>query len=239
MFRVRGYYNRFNSADPVMRFILLAGVILVVVILIPRFPGLGAGVDCEGMTIPEITGNNQSILATTVDPSALTLELVPEKNPILSGESLMLDVHFYNASMAPLTLFISPQDSVFRYTQQEPGLEFSIQQITAQGTQVLGEPLTSHPAVPVRQSYDPKELRVLGPRSRCNMRIEISPQRLKAANVVQGEYRITAVYVNNVRGALPTVQAPTPTPIFPDQGVWVGEVRSNEVAITISAPPAQ
>jgi hypothetical protein len=239
MFRVRSYYNRFSGADPMMRFIVLAGVILVIVILIPRFPGLGAGVDCEGMTIPEITGNNQSILATTVDASQLTLELAPEKNPILSGESLVLDVHFYNASMAPLTLFISSQDSVFRYTQQEPGLVFSIQQITPQGVQVLGEPLTSHPAVPVRQSYDPKELRMLGPRSRCNMRIEISAQRLRAASVIQGEYRITAVYSNKVAGALPAVQALTPTPIFSNQGVWVGEVRSNEVAITISTPPAQ
>ncbi len=239
MYRLRGYYDRFNAADPMMRFIILAAVVLVIVILLPRFPGLGMGVDCEGMTIPEITGNNQSILARTIDPKELTLELVSVKNPILSGESLVLEVHFYNSSMAPITLFISPQDTVFRYTQQEPGLEFSVQQITPQGIQVLGEPLSSHPAVAVRQSYDAKEMRMLGPRSRCNMRIEISAQRLRAANVIQGEFRITAVYTNQVPGALPNVAALTPTPIFPNQGVWVGEVRSNEVAITISAPPAQ
>jgi hypothetical protein len=235
MYRVRNYYSRFNAADPMMRFIILAGVILVIVILIPRFPGLGMGVDCEGMTVPEITGNNQSILAMTESASHLTLELATAKNPILSGEPLVLNVHFYNDSMAPFTLFISPQDSVFRYTQQEPGLVFAIQQ----GIQVLGEPLTSHPAVPIRQSYDAKELRTLGPRSRCNMRIEISPQRLRAAGVIQGEYRITAVYNNKAPGVLPPVSALTPTPIFSNQGVWVGEVRSNEVAITVSAPPAQ
>jgi hypothetical protein len=31
------------------------------------------------------------------------------------------------------------------------------------------------------------------------------------------------------------VPAPlTPTPIFSDQGVWIGEVRSNDVVITVN-----
>ncbi|MCC7205965.1 MAG: hypothetical protein IT323_01575 [Anaerolineae bacterium] len=231
----RRYYNRFTSADLTVQIIVIAAIILVVAVLLPRIPGVGAGVDCLALPQPVLTGNNQSLLARDADPNDLRLELFLDKTTLATGEPLQMWVRINNASIAPFTLLIVPSEFVFRYTGQEVGLVFSVQ---SSAGQVLGEPFAARPPVAIRQTYDPTLLRVLGPRSRCNLRVTIDPTRLQTAQVVGGLYRITAVYRNQVRGALAApVNALTPTPIFPDQGVWVGEVRSNDVLFGVGVSP--
>jgi hypothetical protein len=233
----RSYYGRFNRADPMMRAFIVAGLILLGVIVLPRVPGVGAGVDCMNLPQPMLSGNNQSVLASRVDPADLTLELLPDRTVLAAGEALVMTVRINNASIAPLTLFLVPQEFVFRYTGQEAGLVFAVQSLAGQ---VLGEPFSVRAPFPARQQFTPQELRVLGPRSRCTLRVTIDSARLTSSGVSRGEYRITAVYRNQARGALPAVGALTPTPIFRDQGAWVGEVRSNEVIISVGvAPPGQ
>lgn len=231
----RRYYSRFTGADLTVQIIVIAAIILVVAVLLPRIPGVGAGVDCMGLPAPVLTGNNQSLLAREADPNDLRLELFLDKTTLAVGEPLEMWVRVNNASIAPFTLLLVPSEFVFRYTGQEAGLVFAIQ--TTAG-QVLGEPFAARPPVAVRQSYDPASLRVLGPRSRCNLRVSIDASRLQTAQIVGGQYRVTAVYRNQVAGALsaPTT-ALTPTAIFPDQGVWVGEVRSNDVLFGVGVSP--
>jgi len=231
----RDYFNNFYGRirNPgASRVIFFGALVALGVFAVTRFwPGVASGVSCSELPRPIITGNNQSILASRVDPSVLALELVVDTPSFRVGEKLTMEVRFINSSMASLTLLISPSEVVFRYTGQEPGLNFAI--INAQG-RTLGEPFNLRPPVPNRTTYERNDLRLLGPRSRCHMRVEIDAQRLANSGMGNvGQYRITAVYRNTSRGALPPVTALTPTPIFRDQGVWVGEIRSNDVFLAI------
>lgn len=228
----RRYYDRFNQSDPMTRFLLLAALILGAVVLIPRLPGFGSGVSCEDLPRALVTGSNQSILGRAVDPGELTLELSADSVRIIPGSSLVLWLRFNNASIAPITLLIKPEEYVLRYTGQEAGINFSV--LTVAG-QVLGESAAVRPPFTIRQQFDNADLRVLGPRSRCAIRIEIPAIRLNGAGMGQGEYRITGVYRNTSAGGIsqPTNER-TPTPVFSTQGVWVGEIRSNEIVLSIA-----
>ncbi|PJF34776.1 MAG: hypothetical protein CUN49_13940 [Candidatus Thermofonsia Clade 1 bacterium] len=219
--------------DPTERLIIVAALIYVGILLGTRFfPGTESGLDCNGLSRPVITGNNQSILATRVDPSVLAVELVIPKPTISASESLVMEVRLVNTSLAPLTLFYDEPSIRFRFTGQEPGLVFAIQALNGR---VVGEPFNVRPQVPQPQAFDRTLLRVLPPRARCNVRVEIDSARLAASGVTPGQqYRIIAVYRNAARGQLPVPGPLTPTPIFGDQGVWIGEVRSNDVVITVN-----
>ncbi|MCS6869982.1 MAG: hypothetical protein RML95_06945 [Anaerolineae bacterium] len=219
--------------NPTQRFIIVAGLVFVGILLFTRFfPTVESGLDCNGLSRPIITGNNQSILATRVDPSVLGVELIIPKTTLATNEPLIMEVRLVNTSLAPLTLFYDEPSIRFRYTGQEPGLVFAIQALNGR---VAGEPFTVRPQVPQPQAFDRNLLRVLPPRGRCTVRVEIDPARLAASGVTGGEqYRIIAVYRNTARGQLPTSAPLTPTPIFRDQGVWIGEVRSNDVVITVN-----
>jgi hypothetical protein len=219
--------------NPTERGIIIAALIYLGILLSTRFfPGVESGLECNSLSRPIITGNNQSILATRVDPSVLQVELIIPKITIASNEPLVMEVRLVNTSLAPLTLFYDEPSIRFRYTGQEPGLIFAIQALNGR---VAGEPFTVRPQVPQPQAFDRNLLRVLPPRGRCNVRVEIDPARLAASGVTAGEqYRIIAVYRNTARGQLPAPAPLTPTPIFSDQGVWIGEVRSNDVVITVN-----
>lgn len=233
----RRSYDRYGS-DPVVRFVAFALLIGLVVLLLTRFwPGVTSGVNCMNLPSADLGGSNQSILAQQVDANALLLELVTGNPQIVPGASLTMEVRFINASIAPLALALVPEEVVLRYSGQEAGLVFSVREVAT--GRVLGEAFNVRPAVPARQQFTGGQVRILGPRSRCNLQLEFTPQRLSASGIAQGQYQFIAIYRNQFRGTLPPVAALTPTPIFRDQGVWTGEVRSNELYITISPPVAQ
>ncbi len=241
--RYRRYSDRFSSFDPVTQAIALAALLILLVIALPyiwvRLPGAASGVSCQNLASPKISGNNQSLLSVGQPPDVLHLELAPTNVTINQGETLVLELRFINESLAPLTLFLPPDEFVFRYTEQEAGILFSIQ--TADG-RAIGEPPNVRPPFQVRQSFPPNQLHVLGPRQRCNVRIELDSARLNSAQVVTGQYRITAVYRNQYRGTVAAVAAQTPTPIFKDQGVWIGpqqsnwQVQSNTIQVSVGLP---
>jgi hypothetical protein len=241
----RDYYDRFseryNAADPIVRLIAIAGLLLVLSIALPRFLTIVAtGVDCERLPMPSIDGSNQSVLASQraaaqQDADALALEIVAANQNLNVGDSLVLYVRFINNSMAPITLFLIPQSVIFRYNNEEIGLLMFVQNL--QDNQLRGEFPDRNPPLTVRQQYTLPELESLGPRQRCTMRIELSGQRLQNANIGPGQYRVVAVYRNTTRGILPPIANNlTPTPIFRDQGVWTGQARSNDLLITIGVP---
>jgi hypothetical protein len=237
MYRARDYWDNFRGSDPVTQMIAGAAFAILLVIALPRiWPGASNGVSCENLSIPRISGNNQSILGLEAGSDDLVLELIPAKTIVAIGEPLQMDVRFINLSMRPLTLYMGQDIIPFRYTEQEVGLQFSIQ---SEDGRVLGEPPNVRPFAPVPGQYTANQLRVVGPRQRCTKHVEVDSARLTVVGMTGGRYRISAIYLNRTRGALPPVQQRTPTPIFADQGVWVGQVPSNEVIITVGgAPPA-
>ena len=241
--RARQYYDRFSATDPVTQIIALAALLILAIIALPalwaRLPGSASGVACVNLPMPRLTGSNQSLLASQVDSKELLMELAPDPIVINQGQPLDMEVRYINNSIAPLILFIAPDEVTFRYTEQEAGLLFSI----TSGGVARGDQPNVRPPYPVRQQFTQNQLRILGPRQRCSERVQIDPARLNAAGVIQGEYQITAVYRNLYKGVLSPIGALTPTPIFRDQGVWTGTVQSNQIKVIIGLPtqppPAQ
>jgi len=235
MYRARDYWGRVRGGDPLTQMIAIAALILLVVVALPYLPVQVAtnGVACLNLPSPKNSGSNQSLLASQIDPSVLRLELKPDAVAINQGAPLSLDLRFINDSMAPLTLMIIPEEIIYRYTGREDGIAFSIQSTSGQ---VLGESPNTRPPFPAHQQFTQNQLRVLGPRQRCSLRVDIDPARLNAAQVTRGEYQFTAVYRNQSKGALPPPAALTPTPIFRDQGVWIGQVQSNTIRVSVGLP---
>jgi hypothetical protein len=234
MSRWRGYYDRFNTSDPVIRLIALAGLILVLAIAMPRFLTItGSGIDCANLPVPSISGSNQSLLASQPNAGdALKLELVVDRQTVNPGEPMVFYVRFINDGLAPLTLYLTPQSAIFRFNNEEIGILLFMQNLQTQRT--IGENNAGSPPLVVPQQYTIDQLKSLGPRQRCSVRFEISYPRLQAAGAAAGQYRAIVTYRNNTRGILPPVSGITPTPIFADQGVWTGAVQSNEVIFNVS-----
>jgi hypothetical protein len=237
MYRARRYWENFNASDPVTQGIAVVALLLLAVFSLPyfNFPWQASGSQCTDMASPHISGNNQSLLSQMVDPSVLHLELVPPTVSISPGDTLKMSVRFINESMAPVTLYLTPDMGIFRYTDQESGVLFSIQ--SADG-RVLGEPASVRAVSVGPQSYTQDQLRILRPRSRCTIDVSIDPNRLRAAQITAGQYQIIAVYRNQYKGIVPPPGTLTPTPIFSNLGVWTGQVRSNPIVLIVGAQPA-
>lgn len=238
----RDYYGRaserFRVADPIVRIMTIAGLILAMSIAVPRFlPWVGSGVNCEQLPVANIGGNNQSWLAVQqaqsgASANSLLIEIVAGSQTIAVGEQLTIYVRFINDSMAPISLFLPRQPAIFRYNNEEIGVLIFLQ--NTQTGQQVGEFANTNPPVTPRQQYAADEVYSLQPRQRCTVRVDISPQRLQTAGAGQGQYRLVVVYRNTGRGALsPVTNQLTPTPVFADQGVWTGQSRSNELLINI------
>ncbi|MFN8417772.1 MAG: hypothetical protein U0528_00760 [Anaerolineae bacterium] len=233
MSRWRGYYDRFNTADPVIRLIMVAGLVLVMAIALPRFMTItGSGIDCANLPVPSISGSNQSWLAQQPGVADnLKLELVTDRQVFSQGEPLVLYVRFINDGLAPLTLYLTSQSVIFRYNNEEIGVLLFLQELQSQ--RIIGENANVNRPLTAPQQYTSDQLRSLGPRHRCSVRIEISWARLQTAGATTGQYRAVVTYRNNTTGILPPVAGLTPTPVFTTQGVWTGTVQSNDVLFNI------
>jgi len=233
--RARYYWSGFLGADPLLQIISVVALVILLVVIMPYIvPTALIESQCGDLAGPTITGNNRSILALQADPSVLRLTLSAQQTTISQGQPLVLNVRFVNGSMGPLTLYYIPDSVLLRYTGQEIGLQFAVQDASGRS---LGEPRTAQQAWAEPPQYAPDQMHVLGPHQQCLARVQLDTGRLNAAGIVNGAFRFTAVYINQSKGELPPVVAPTPTAIFKDQGVWTGNVQSNTIVVNIGPPP--
>lgn len=239
MRRFGRYIEDFDTTDPVTRWIAFAALLVLIVAMLPRiWPPSFSEVNCNYLSTPALGGDHQSLLASTTPASDLRLDMQFDRDTINVGDALGITVRFVNSSMAPLTLYLEESKIPFRYTGREIGLTFFVQQLGANDVpgRTLGEDQSVRPLVLAPPTYSPDQLRILGPRQRCREYVEVSAQRLSLSGMGAGRYMIIAYYSNQTKGAVPPVPPPTPTPIFTDQGVWTGEVRSNDLILNVVLP---
>ena len=238
MYRARRAWNNFDSSDPVTQAIAIVALVLLVIFAIPYLPlpYVVSGVGCDNLSAAEMSGSNQSVLGSQAAESDLRLELVPNPINLTTADPLTMEVRLINNSMRPLTLFLPQGEYVFRYDDQESGLLFSI--VGATDGQPRGEGANVRPPFVAPSQFNQTDLHVLGPRQRCSVSVTIDPARLASSRVTPGSYNIIAFYRNTSRGALPAIRANTPTPMFPDAGVWTGTVRSNQITLNYGVAPA-
>jgi hypothetical protein len=238
MYRARRYWENLNGGDPVTQAIAIVALILFAIFAIPYLPlpYVVSGVGCYNLSSPAISGSSQSILGSQASQNDLRLELVPDPINLKTTDPLNMDVRFINNSMRPLTLFLPQGEYVFRYDEQESGILFSI--VGVADGQPRGEGANVRAPFIAPSQFNQTDLHVLGPRQRCSVSVSVDLARLAASRVTPGQYNIIAFYRNTSRGALPPIEANTPTPMFPDAGVWTGTVRSNQITLNYGVAPA-
>jgi hypothetical protein len=82
-------------------------------------------------------------------------------------------------------------------------------------------------------------MRILGPRQRCVHTVEFPAGNvLLDRAITSGLVRVRAYYRNNAAGQVVQL-TPVATPVFGDQGLWVGYVESEDVPIPALVTPSQ
>ncbi len=244
-----GRFRRFLTETENVNIILfLVGAGLIVSLGVPQVvPSLDRGAICTNLPHPR-GGNNQSLLALSGnDHQDMELELdllheaENERGDVLipNGETLVLRLTFDNKDIGPVMLYINPnQYRIQFYDEFEAanglGVNFEIRPVSADTPRrQAGVPEVATGV------FDLDDLYLLPATSQCYVEYRISTDVLAQLqpSVAVGEWRIRAYYRNSQRGVLiePTPQGSqsTPTPMFDDQGVWTGSVRSNEVIFEI------
>lgn len=82
--------------------------------------------------------------------------------------------------------------------------------------------------------YPESDIRLLGPRQSCIHKEEFRMTQLPAPNIATGNAIVKAYYRNTSRGAA-RQSDPQATPIYNDQGLWVGITESDPAPIPLAA----
>lgn len=236
--RLPSVSERLGEMDRTQLAIGVAGLLLLLAIFFPRvYPAAQHGIQCSDLSSP-IGGNNRSVLAQAGgDQQNLDLELILESDEVQPGGNLSVRVTFINKDIGPIILYL-PRNSLLEPYQPPSGPGVVFQSTLIGSGALLEDPFLA----PVAGTYiNPEELHLLGSRARCSEEFVLSANTINPAGLTPGsEYRLRAYYRNNnVGGQRPQVEgllAPTATPAYFDQGVWVGLVSSDEKIFSVSIP---
>jgi len=229
-----GRFPGFNRAR-LLLFLVLA--VLIAVSTLPRFaPALRQGPQCTDLAAP-IGGNNRSLLAQAGDdPQELNLELRLASRVVATDQTLEVQLTFANSDTGLVILYLTDATPPLTRLDNDAGVSFEIRRV---GTDQLVTDNAGPRGAP--QSYPHEQLHLLGSHARCTQTYRYPMQQLSGLGLQAGEYRIRAFYSNPSSGVLPpppSGQAPTATPAYSDQGVWVGSTSSEEVLFSVVAPGA-
>jgi hypothetical protein len=232
--------ERFNTVNSTMLLVTVAGLILLAVIALPRvYPAGQRGIQCTDLAAP-IGGNNRSALSYAGgDAQSLGLE-VKVDDPVSASQTMDVTVTFINEDIGPVILYLPGIDPLLTNDANSTGL--NVEFTRAADGALLNDP--SGARLPQIYAFDRSDLHLLGSRARCSVTVSISPQRMAEIGLGAGsDYRVRAIYRNNDAGTQATaVPNATATPAIPNgqfppapiQGVWTGEVSSNEERFTVS-----
>lgn len=211
------------------------GIILLIALaflagpnLIPRvFSRLSPyfeGVPCNNLRNSPDRANHQSLLGRD-DDDAMQLRIRSSAIPNSGDGFLTLQIIVENNSIGTLA-FVYNEDEV------------SIGDNNTSGLGIIFSPTNSLATTNNRQdspSFPESEIRLLGPRQRCIHTISIPAGNvIPDQSVTSGTAQVLAYYRGTSRGSVVQPPGAVATPIYPDQGLWVGLAQSEAVII----PPA-
>jgi len=234
-----------REMDRITIAVIASIVALGVAVVFPWFiPAAKHGVDCYSLPQP-IGGNNRSLLAQVgQDTQNLKIEIALDSDTISLNQTLKGRVTFINRDIGPVILFLAPRPLVITTNQYQVGLRFQLAAVSG-GTPIdqgiLPQPWNSGAGFPrVSEWGNPTYLHLLGSRSRCTVEFSFNLQQLSGGVLAPGDYRIRASYYNNnIGGARPadfSFATVTATAAYADQGLWVGEINTQEVRFTVGGP---
>jgi hypothetical protein len=198
--------------------------------ILPRFlsniaPQVYEGLPCEWLRTGEDRASHQSLIGRAVE-NPFSVRVQTSALPTDAAGFLTVRVILVNESLGTVPFVYDPNQVIVGDTNTSGlGVIFS------PTTQLIaGNPRQDSATIPEAG------IRLLGPRQRCVHTIEFPAGNvLIEPGLSSGTGQVRAYYRNNNRGQIVPVVGTLATPIYPDQGLWVGYVESDSVAIPLAA----
>lgn len=219
-------FRRMNNQNVVIGAILLIALLFLagpdtLPRFLARFSPYFEGIPCENVRMASGLGNHQSLLGRGAD-QPLQLSISTSGVPTDPSGSLLIQITVINNSVGSVPFIYSPNKVL-------------IGDNNSSGLGIIFAPNTTLATTANRQdtqTFPENEIRILGPRQRCVHTIDIAAGNVQLDPTIRsGNAQVYAYYRGSSRGAVPAAQ---PTPIYPDQGLWVGVIRSEAISIPIA-----
>jgi len=189
-------------------------------------PAVYEGAACANLRAGDDRAFHQSVVGRAV-ASPIELQVRTSPLPAAADGFLSIYITVINNSLGTVPFVFDPNQVIIGDNGSSGiGLIFNTNSLNTGGRQ---DP----------SSFADSQLRLLVPRQRC-----VHEVRIPAGNVLvdpaltSGQGQVRAFYRNNSRGVTAVQAGTIATPIFRDQGLWVGFVESPNVTIPLAPPPA-
>jgi hypothetical protein len=198
--------------------------------LVPRLasqviPGFDEGVPCGWLPTARDRGNHQSLIgrsaespiAVYVEPGAITGD---------PAGLLSISIIVSNQSLGTVPFVFAPNEVIVGDNGTSGiGIIFS----PSNGLVTGGSRTSDGPA------YNESKIRLLAPRQSCVFRVEFpNGNILVDPSLTSGTATVRAYYRSTQAGQVYPTPGIVATPIYPNQGLWVGYVESDAVTIPLA-----
>jgi hypothetical protein len=214
-----------NSLVAIFLLVLLAvfaGPGMLPRIIASIIPSADESIPCEWLRSGIDRAAHQSLIGrSAVNPIVVSVRT--SALPRTAEERLVISIVITNQSIGSVAIYYNP-------TQVRLGDDGV--------TSGVGVVFNSPNPVPAGQGqgapYPEADIRLLGPRQSCVHRIEFPANQYPDASIGSGNATVKAYYRNTTRGASSSLST-LATPIYPDQGLWVGVAESAPVTIPFAS----
>jgi hypothetical protein len=182
---------------------------------------------CSWLPTPEDLSNRQSLIGRQARQSREPLELRVRASTVPQAQDglFVIRILVMNNTLGTVPFVYAPNEVIIGDNNTSGlGVIFDPPaNIVLPGVNLRNDPTT----------YPASRIRLLGPQQRCLHKVTLTRSQLPAP-VASGTATLQAYYRGVSAGQVPQAQAPNPTPIYPDQGLYTGVILSP----TATIPPA-
>lgn len=189
-----------------------------------QIPGADEATPCRWLPSPPDLANNQSLIGRAAIQSRDPIQLRVRSNalPNTPEAIFVIRIEVINNSLGTVPFIYDPNTVI-------------VGDNNTSGLGIIFNPPANilTPGINTRtdtQTYPESRVRILGPQQRCIHKMEFSFNEIPGTLRTPGA-TVEAYYRGNNIGIVPPA---VPTPIYPDQGLWTGVVRSAPYAIPAS-----
>ena len=223
------YFRRPDNTNILVALFLLV-LLAVLAGTSPRFissliPGADEGIPCAWLRQAENRAAHQSLLGRgALNPISLGISASPL--PTTPDGELVIRITVANNSLGTIPIIYNPNQVQIGDAGFNTGLG-----IAFNSTAPLPE------GAPQGNAFIPEsDIRIMGPRQRCVHTLRFPSNQLPDPAIATGNATVKAYYRNTSPGVTQS-QDPLATPIYTDQGLWVGIVESPSVPIPLAGSP--
>lgn len=212
----------------------LVGIFLLVLLavfagpgMLPRIissiiPSADESIPCEWLRSGEDRANHQSLIGRSA-VSPLTLRVRTSALPRTAEEKLVINIVITNESIGTVAIYYNPN-----------GVRLGDDGVTSGLGVVFNSPGTIAAGQNQGVPYPESDIRLLGPRQSCVHRLEFAANQYPDASISTGNATVKAYY-RNTTNAGSAANSSLATPIYANQGLWVGIAESVPVTIPFAS----